>query len=172
MRDCIGSCYRDTDAVSANGDPKGGVRPLLAQWRLFLDNWRFWIIVAYILLAALIILLFRINSDIAKENANEAAQAKAFAVSRVEACRAAIRVVPDQLVTLGTVERLARAARDTLQDLVDQMPNSPLTPTRVRAIQRYDNSLEQLAAYALRIANEAPSPEECQKLGQQLGVYK
>lgn len=136
-----------------------------------LDDWRFWVGVAYFGLVAVVVALFFINRDISREQTREAAEQRASSVSQVSTCADAVRNAPD-------VEALIAAIRFNVSDRVAATKDAirvapegdPLAKVRQESLVRLRNQLARIDRLTAGFRKSTPTRAKCNALARKVGV--
>lgn len=122
--------------------------------RIMLDNWRFWMGVAYIALACLVVALFFINArttssaaHVARDEAIRVAQVKAAAAASYTACLKSIPALTAITTHLRGVNELAQVLLMNNKSALAITPRSdPLWKIRHASVARLRAARDQIAA--------------------------
>lgn len=134
--------------------------------RIMLDNWRFWMGIAYLALACLVIALFFINArttssaaHVARDEAIRVAQVKAAAASSYTACLKSIPALTGISRHLRGVNELAEVLLMNNKSVLAITPRSdPLWKVRRASVVRLTAARDKIAAaQSLPI----PTPAQC-----------
>lgn len=145
--------------------------------RRFLDDWRTWMVIAYIVMGLLIVWLFVLGGELSKEQAATAAaqaernaNAKASAISQRDGCYTSADNAPDLLNLIFAVKLNAmnsvKASRAALR--ID--PGGPLAAVRKANIERAKAAVAAAQKFEDRIAATAKTVDECDALAKRLGL--
>lgn len=135
-----------------------------------LDNWKFWMLIAYFGLVFVMVWLFFLNRQTAEQAAARQAQQKAANTAQVADCYQALRNAPALMGILDSVDLLAESSMKSSKAALQADPDSLLTPVRRASIERLERAREGVAVFAKAMVEQTPTLPECNHLAARLGV--
>lgn len=138
--------------------------------RNFLDDWRVWMGIAYLGLALLIVWLFFLNRDIAREQAARAATSRATAVTSLDNCYRMVDNNPDLLAIIDAVALTAQNSITSSLAALAIDPHGQLAPVRRASIKRSQMALAAASKFRSQILRTTPTEERCRALAERLGL--
>lgn len=139
--------------------------------RHVLDNWKFWIGVAYVGLAATVVALFVLFSRTAHEEAVRVSQQRTARQAQVTSCVSSARAAPAIQAILTAIESLAKnsiIASD--QALAVESSGDPLRPIRLASRRRAIRARDSVRSFRQRFVAGTPTLKRCATLARQLHV--
>jgi len=138
-----------------------------------IDNWRFWVGIAYFGLAAVVVALFFLNRDISKQQAESAAKSRAATAAQVRSCADAVRNKPDVDGLLDAI-RFNIADRITVTVAAQEAapPSDPLIVVRQASLDRLHQKLDALDTFIAKVADRTPTKQKCNEMAVRLEVAK
>lgn len=135
-----------------------------------LDNWKFWVGVAYFGLALLVVWLFFLNQDIAREQAARTATAKANAVSTRDNCYRMVDNNPDLLSIITAIRLTSRNSIATSKAALRLAPDGALSDVRRASIKRNQRAMRAADKFRAQIVQSTPTEQRCDELALRLGL--
>lgn len=136
-----------------------------------LDNWRFWVGVAYFGIALTVLGLYVLYSKQANESARRIAIQQATSQSQVTTCFNQVRNAP---IIRGFVDGQKALIENnlitTIQSIEASGPKDPLYHIRLRAKLRLTRAESNIFKLEHLIDTTTPSKESCMKLAAKLHV--
>ncbi len=139
--------------------------------REFLSVWQFWMVVAYVGLAAVVVALYVLFGRTAHDEAIRAAAQKSAATSQAATCFISVKNAPviagflqeqDALIDNGLLANLAAIKASG--------PSDPLNGVRERAVIRLTAAKANERRLERLIATTTPTKAKCLVLAHKLGV--
>lgn len=138
--------------------------------RHFLDNWRFWVGVAYLGVVFCLVVLYFLNRDIAREQAARAATQKAGAISQRDNCYRMVDNNPDLIAIIDAVELNAQNSVESSRASLEIDPDGLLAPVRRASIARALSAIDAADKFKEQIASNTPTLKRCDALAIRLGL--
>ncbi len=138
--------------------------------RAVLTSLGFWVVIAYFVLAFVVVWLYVLNGREARAGAARAASIKSAATAQVSQCFTSVRNFP---LTKGFVDGQLALIDNSLigsRSALKAQPNSPLTQTRKNSIRRLTR--DRAAAVKLQnlILKNTPTKKKCLALAAKLRI--
>lgn len=138
---------------------------------LRLDDWRFWVGVAYFGIAAVVLGLYVLFSRQTNETAKRVAIQRANAQAQVSQCANAVRNAP---VVDGFAEAhhalIVNQILTTTAALQVAAPGDPLTKVRLASLRRLEVALTNANQLLDVVSNSTPTKAACNREAAMLGV--
>ena len=138
--------------------------------RVFLDDWRPWVGIAYFALVVMMVVLFFLNRAVVREQAAREAETKAGAVSARDNCYRLADNNPDLLAIIAAVRLLSRNSIQASQAALAIDPTGPLAPVRRASIRRSRKAVIAADKFRDQIAGNTPTEARCDALAERLGL--
>jgi hypothetical protein len=136
--------------------------------RVRLDDWRFWVGVAYAGVVLSIVAILFVDQRLNRESANRAATERATQVAQVHNCFQSANERPHLLGTLDAVQLNIQNSIDTLKEYLVASPSGPLVGARRSALKRNYVALKHIDALKREVKDAYPTVAACKKLQKTL----
>lgn len=140
--------------------------------RRFLDDWRFWMVIAFVGLAGTVVGLVVTFNQNAQDRAAREAASRANDNNDVNTCFNRATAAPTTARILGIFEDFIDQRLIEVQTMIDITPSNNV----VRLLQlnqsrrRYERSKEDVQGYIVFTRENAPTLKECRILAEKLDV--
>ncbi len=138
--------------------------------RVFFSSLGFWVVIAYFVLAFVVVWLYVLNNREARAGAERAASIRSAATSQVSTCFTAVKDFP---LTKGFIDGQEAIIDNSLianRDALRQQPDSPLSQLRQNSIVRLTRARVVATKLNALIVEKSPTKRKCLALAKKLHV--
>lgn len=136
-----------------------------------IDNWYFWVGVAYFGLVATLIGLYVLYGRSGHEQSLRIADERATATAQVSNCISGVKSGPSIFEVIGAIELLTQNSITTTQQTLQITPmESPLFKIRKNSLNRLENAEKKVMHFKIFLVTHTPTISQCKKLAKQLHV--
>lgn len=128
------------------------------------------LLVAYFMMAAIIVALYYLNRDVSREQAARAAEQKAGAVSSLDNCYRMVDNNPDLIAIIDAVALTAQNSIASSRAALEIDPDGALAPVRRASIRRNQKAKAAALKFKRQILRTTPTEERCGELAVRLGL--
>ncbi|MDQ3671682.1 MAG: hypothetical protein M3364_04485 [Actinomycetota bacterium] len=140
--------------------------------RGILDNWHFWMFVAFVGIALTLVWVVALNQRTARQEAGRVAEQRAENVARVEKCFSDLAQAPALHRILAALEQGFRNQLGAAQAALEADPGGPLRKVRRDSIRHNRAALADIRDYMATVQARTPTRAECRSLASGLGVRR
>lgn len=137
-----------------------------ARIRTFLDNWRWWVGVAYFGLAGCVLALAMLFMSQSRSETDR----RVGDTATVLECLQRVSRVPSTLQVVAALEQSILNQIQTTREAINADPESSLAQVRVDSLKRLTVALSQVSAFRKSVVETAPSRSNCEDLARALHV--
>lgn len=135
-----------------------------------LDNWRLWMVIAYVGLAACIVFLYALQRNQAQADAERAAARESQAATEVSRCLQQVTSAPQVARVLRVIDLVVTNSILANEAALEADPDSDLTPVRQASLARLRPGRVELRKFIEATEEAAPTMKDCRELAVSLGI--